>query len=509
MTDVLQTIPLERLHPSPRNPRQHYDAQALEELAASLRQSGVLTPLIVRPWPGGSPLLVDGRAPAPGAHYEIGAGHRRRRAAEQAGLAALPAIVRDLDDAAFLELLTVENVQRQDVHPLDEAEGYRTLMAELGYDVPAIAAKIGKSVKYVYDRLKLLALTADARTLFLAGVITAGHAILLARLTPADQARVLDAETGGLFREERLLWDPEDDSAGEEARTPVSVRELQAWIDEHVKLDPATVDPQLFPAAADALAAQREQGERLVAITYEDFVARDARSGPTPLGPRSWKRADDSPGNKRCDFAISGVVLIGPHRGEVFDVCLEKKKCAVHWAEEQRYAKQRAAAATRPDSPAAKRLEADARKRQDQRARADAEDARWEKAAPKILEALAAAVKKAPARATSPLGRLVLEHTEDPWGPMAKGLRPPATDSAEDLVRHLGLRALANEFNDQGAAAFAKLAKATAGVDLRPIVDAVAPPPGKVQTAAPAPATKKGRRTAPKKKAPAPKKARR
>jgi len=151
-------LELDQLHESPWNPRKTFDPAALQELADSLATVGVLSPLLVRPNAAG---------------YEIAAGHRRYRAAKLAGLREVPAIVRDMDDPMFLEILVLENNQRADVHPLEEAAGYQELLNRAGYDVARIAERVGKSVKYVYDRMKLLSLTKPAQSLFFDDKITA------------------------------------------------------------------------------------------------------------------------------------------------------------------------------------------------------------------------------------------------------------------------------------------------------------------------------------------------
>ena len=460
-------IPLAQLHESALNPRRHYNAEALQELAFSVKTHGVLTPLLVRPNAKG---------------YEIGAGHRRYRAAKLAGLDACPAVVREMSDATFLELLNIENLLREDVHPLEEAQGYQTLMKAGGYTVERLAERVGKSIKYVYDRVKLLALTKPAQQLFWDGAITAGHAVLLARLTPSEQARVIGAKNGmlkgdegGLFQVEDLLWDPsEDDSRlSKPALKPVSVRELQAWIDQHVKFHPAAADPMLFPETVGVVSAAKEQAERVVAITHEYQVAPDARDGQRVLGTRSWKRADGSAkGAAACEHAIIGVIVIGPRRGEAFKVCVDKERCDKHWGAEKR------ARAKRGAEPAGKnesRWEAESRKRQQEQQRREAEIARWAKARPEILTALAAAVKKAPARADGLLGTIVVD--------ALKGFRKvdvspyvPRGKTPEDLVRHAAFLVLHRELLDdwRGPAAFPKRAKAL-GIDVLKIVDRVAP----------------------------------
>src|SRR3990167_4213724 len=249
---ALHAIPLGDLHESPLNPRKHFDAAKLAELTASVQAKGVQVPLVVRPRNGAGP------------GYEIG---------------------------VFIEFLTFENLERDDLTPLEEAEGYRNLTAR-GYDVQRIADRIGRSVKYVYDRVKLLALTKEAQQLLRAGTITAGHAILLARLSPKDQARCLgtrdeDFMDGGLLKDERTLFDPDEQGEPPATFKPVSVRELEAWIDEHVRFDAAKADTMLFPETVGTVAAAKETAEKIILITHEHYVQPGAREGRS-FGPRSW-----------------------------------------------------------------------------------------------------------------------------------------------------------------------------------------------------------------------------
>lgn len=167
-----QNVPTDQLHEHPHNPRSHFDPAQLAELADSIKAKGVLNPLLVRP---------NGKK-----GFQVLAGARRLRAARGAGLTEVPVIVRELDDEAAFELMLIDNLQRSDIHPLDEAKGYQILMNSPGYDVARIAERVGRSVKYIYDRVKLLSLTKQAQDLFLEGKFTAGHAILLARLKPGS-----------------------------------------------------------------------------------------------------------------------------------------------------------------------------------------------------------------------------------------------------------------------------------------------------------------------------------
>jgi ParB/RepB/Spo0J family partition protein len=166
-------LPLELIQPSTTNPRKTFDNASLQELANSIRHHGILQPLLVRP----SDLK-------PGA-YELIAGERRWRAAQIAEQEFIPVIVRDLDDKDALEIQVIENLQRADLHPLEEAEGYELLMKKHSYTPQDIAAKIGKSREYVYSRLKLTALTPKSRDLFYKEKLTASIALLVARIPVA------------------------------------------------------------------------------------------------------------------------------------------------------------------------------------------------------------------------------------------------------------------------------------------------------------------------------------
>lgn len=175
-------IPYNLLAPSKTNPRKHFDPKTLAELAESVKKHGVLQPILVRDIEGakvGQPL------------YEVVAGERRWRASGLAKLEFVPAIVRTMSDFEVLELQVIENLQRDDLHPLEEAEGYQALMQlhkGLHYaNVDELAARIGKSRSYVFGRMKLCALIEPAKKAFLDGQIVASTALLIARMPAAVQ----------------------------------------------------------------------------------------------------------------------------------------------------------------------------------------------------------------------------------------------------------------------------------------------------------------------------------
>jgi ParB/RepB/Spo0J family partition protein len=231
VNEKVEQIPLEQIRPNQWN-RKHggFNKAKLQELADSVKAVGVLHPALVRFNP------VSPHANEPN---ELVAGERRWRAAKLAGLATLPCVVREIDDITVMKIQTIENLQREDIHPLDEAEGYARLIAKGDYDVELLAKEVGRSPSYVYQRLKLQDLVEPGRKMLDAGKIQAGHAILIARLQPAQQKEILGSY---LFRR------------GEE----ISVRDIDSHIRQRIlldlsrasfKRDDAELDPKAGPCA--------------------------------------------------------------------------------------------------------------------------------------------------------------------------------------------------------------------------------------------------------------------
>ncbi len=238
---TIQQIPLDQLLPDPENRTYGgFDQKKLAELAESIKAKGVLEPILVRAAPravADEPVM-----------YDIAAGERRWRAAQIADLPTIPCIVREMTDAELLEIRMIENVQREDVHPLDEAEGYARLIATGAFDVKSLAARLGKSASAIYAILKLRELTPELKTSFVAGDMSAGHAVLLARLQPDDQRTLLK----GI--KDRESWEGE-----------VSVRELEEMIhrDYFHELARAAFkkdDAELLPAAGPCTSCPKRTG---------------------------------------------------------------------------------------------------------------------------------------------------------------------------------------------------------------------------------------------------------
>ena len=158
-------VPVERVHPNPDQPRREFDPEALGELAASIRQKGIIQPLVVRQKPG----AAEGE-------FEIVAGERRWRAAQMAGQHSVPVVVRDFDDVEVLEIAIIENIQRADLNAIEEARGYRMLMDRFGHTQEKIAEALTKSRSHIANMLRLLNLPGEVQQMVRDGKLSAGHA---------------------------------------------------------------------------------------------------------------------------------------------------------------------------------------------------------------------------------------------------------------------------------------------------------------------------------------------
>jgi len=177
MEDVrsLRHMPVELLHPSPNNPRKHFVDADLDDLARSIREKGLLQPLVVRSRGGGE--------------YEIVAGERRWRAAQKAGIHDVPVLIRELSDGEALEIALIENIQRSDLNPLEEARAYGLLLEQFNYTQQQLADSVGKSRSHISNTLRLLNLPESVRQQIETGQLTAGHArTLVATDSPAELA---------------------------------------------------------------------------------------------------------------------------------------------------------------------------------------------------------------------------------------------------------------------------------------------------------------------------------
>lgn len=261
-TDTFQTLPLAAIAPSLTNPRKSFNAERLAELANSIKASGVHQPILVRPLPG-ERVAETGRKVT----HEIVAGERRYRASFAAGATTIPALVRNLSDADVLEIQIVENLQRDDLTQLEEAEGYQQLMHHSALTSDQVAAKIGKSRSYVYARLKLLDLSMECKDALRAGTIDASRALLIARIPDtALQAKALAYAAEPDYKDELP-----------------SVRNFQTWLQANVmlKLESATfkiTDSRLIASAGSCKDCPKRTGAN--PDLFQDVVGADVCTDP-------------------------------------------------------------------------------------------------------------------------------------------------------------------------------------------------------------------------------------
>lgn len=204
----VRMLPVSALAPHPDQPRRHFDEAALEELAQSIAKRGVIQPIVVRPH---------------GHSYQIVAGERRWRAAQKARLHEIPVLVRDLSDADTMEIALVENIQRQDLNAIEEAEAYARLIREFGHTQEALARLVHKSRSHVANLMRLLDLPQPVRQLVIDGEIEMGHARALIGAPNAEKLARMVADKGLSVREaEKLARDakPSKRKAGAEAAAP-------------------------------------------------------------------------------------------------------------------------------------------------------------------------------------------------------------------------------------------------------------------------------------------------
>lgn len=190
-----RSAPIELVSPNPRNPRRSFGEEDLEDLTQSIREHGIVQPVVVRTMP-------DNR-------YEIIAGERRWRAAQRAGLTSVPIVIRDVSDRIALELAIIENVQRADLNPVEEAQGYQQLIDEHQYTQADLGQVIGKSRSHVANTLRLLKLPEHVRSMVTDGSLSAGHArTLVTALDPESLARRIVDEGLSVRQAEALAQQP-------------------------------------------------------------------------------------------------------------------------------------------------------------------------------------------------------------------------------------------------------------------------------------------------------------
>jgi ParB family chromosome partitioning protein len=353
-------VPIAELAESSTNPRKTFDEERLEELAESIRSKGVLSPLLVR--------RTDD-------HLEIVSGARRYRAAQRAGLREVPVRLAVLTDAEALEAQIVENLLRSEIHPFEEAQGFRALLdrERAGYTVEKIAAKTGKAASFIAKRLRLLGLVPPVAEAFTAGHIGIEHALLIAKLAADVQETALTHCFDGYY------------AANDTERSLVPASRLQAWIEQNVYLslksvpfskDDETLVPELgscancpkrtgfntllfsevredsctdaacFNRKLDAQIAQRVARVPNLVMISDNYNT----TGETPILARrnyievvtrkSKKGRGIRPEEKLCGHLTPAIHADGMDKGRLVKVCRDTT-CKVHFGERQEQERQR------------------------------------------------------------------------------------------------------------------------------------------------------------------------
>ena len=190
-------VPIEAIHPNPDQPRRHFDADDLNDLAGSIRSKGIIQPLVVR------------AHPVKAGEYQIVAGERRWRASQLAQLHELPIVVREFSDLDVLEIAIIENIQRADLNPIEEAIGYRQLMDKFGHTQEQMAEALGKSRPHIANVLRLLALPEDVQAFVISGSLSSGHArALITAPNASELARFVVARGLSVRQTEKLVKEP-------------------------------------------------------------------------------------------------------------------------------------------------------------------------------------------------------------------------------------------------------------------------------------------------------------
>lgn len=325
----LQSIKVSQAYESATNPRgDKFEGPVFNELVASVKEKGVLVPVIVRPKKNGNKL------------YEIVAGNRRFRASVKAGLKEIPARIENYSDEETQEVQIIENLQREDVHPIEEGIAYRKLIEESNYEIKVISAKVGKSVAYVRQRLFLTNLSKESVKAYRKGEINDGHAVLIAKLSPDDQAKALWKVKGAL-----------------EWGKIVTVKELEDWIKFEIydslknqpwlknkkaneAVGPCTLcppnEPTLFGnvkegACTDKKCWSKKMKKYIAYMVKERDMVRVSESygggSKTVLSKNYYTTIFGK--KDRCEYARQGVIVNGSDVGKVIWICFDSK-CKEH-----------------------------------------------------------------------------------------------------------------------------------------------------------------------------------
>ncbi len=249
-------VPIEKLHANPNQPRRTFSRDQLDELAASVKEKGIIQPLIVRE-------IAEG-------DFEIVAGERRWRAAQMAQLHDIPVIVRDFDDTEVLEVAIIENIQRADLNAVEEAAGYKQLMDRFGHTQEKLAEALGKSRSHIANLLRLLSLPMDVQQLVVEGKLSAGHArALITAENPSELAKIVVRDGLSVRATEALVKKEQADPV----KSVPKSRNLNAGKDADTRALEKDLSAILAMKVAINHKAGTESGQ--VVLTYENLDQLD------------------------------------------------------------------------------------------------------------------------------------------------------------------------------------------------------------------------------------------
>ena len=258
-------VPIELIFPNPDQPRRTFDEDKLSELTESIRSKGIFQPLIVRQRPDNNQ------------QYEIVAGERRWRAAQRANLHQVPVIVREFNDTEVLEIAIIENIQRADLNPVEEAAGYRQLMDRFGHTQEKLAEALGKSRSHIANLLRLLNLPTDVQGYLVSGQLSTGHArALITSDHPSELAKKIIAGNLSVRETERLVKQAaQGTDEGKKAKTPGSKHKLEK------DSDTKALEGDLSAALGMRVSVEHKMGTEAgsITITYKTLDQLDDLCG--------------------------------------------------------------------------------------------------------------------------------------------------------------------------------------------------------------------------------------
>jgi len=368
---ALVFIPLEQIVPSKTNPRKAFNDAELEEMAKTIKSFGLINPVTVR--------SLNGKAKGK-LKYELVAGEKRLRASKLAGSKTIKALIEELTDEQVIEIQIIENLQRSDIHPMDEANGFKVLVDSKKYTQETIADKIGKSKQYVHDRLKLNDLVPDIQKYFLSNDLVLGHALLLCKLQKNDQKKALE-HISNEGKNKSKYFD--------------TVRQLRAWIDNNILLDLNKAAFEKDNTYGDKLLSCKQCSKRtgFNKLLFDDIDKKDCCTDPACYHQKVeahikfktqefaaakiklQKITDDyfcskdgtigidnyhiiKNKNDRCDSVTQGIYSKDndDELGKVIDICMNKN-CKKHFSRYNSSSSSLGEAKKSPDEKYARKLE--------------------------------------------------------------------------------------------------------------------------------------------------------